>query len=269
MNLLAAIAESLPKGKADRVKELVAQALATGLAPEEILDGGLLRGMAGVSARWRNNEAHIPEVLIAARAMNAGLSLLRPRFAAGGDPARGRVVIGTVQGDLHDLGKNLVKTMMEARGLEVVDLGVDVSAARFARAAREEGADLLACSALLTTTMPELAGVVDALGREGLRGRVSLMVGGACVTERFARDIGADGWARDAAGAAEAAASLLAASRPPEARPGAREGGRRASRAAGLRARDPHPPSGATPCTSKSSPSPIRRTSSSATRRIR
>ncbi len=204
-----AIAESVQKGKATRVKELVAEALAIGLTPAQVLDAGLLAGMNEVSSKFRNNELYIPEVLIAARAMNAGLALLRPLLVAPGAAIRGRVVIGTVKGDLHDLGKNLVKLMMEARGLEVIDLGVDVPAARFVQAARDRRADIVACSALLTTTMPEMAVVTRALADARLRGRVRIMLGGAPLTEPDARALGGDAYSPNAAGAAEAALALL------------------------------------------------------------
>jgi 5-methyltetrahydrofolate--homocysteine methyltransferase len=208
-----AIAESLQKGKASRVKELVQRALAAGISPEEILDRGLMPGMGVVSRKFRNNEAYVPEVLIAARAMNAGLALIKPLLAADGERVQGRVVIGTVKGDLHDIGKNLVKAMMEARGFEVVDLGVDVTAARFVHAAQQHRADIVACSALLTTTMNEMGSVIEALESAGLRGRVKTMVGGAPVSEAFSRAVGADAWSPNAAGAAEEAVTLVSNTR--------------------------------------------------------
>jgi corrinoid protein of di/trimethylamine methyltransferase len=204
-----AIADALQKGKANRVKELVQQAVAAGATPEHVLERGLMAGMAVVSRKFRNHEAFVPEVLIAARAMNAGLALLEPLLVFPDARFQGRVVIGTVRGDLHDIGKNLVKTMMEARGFDVIDLGVDVPAARFAQAAREHQADLVACSALLTTTMTEMRSVVEAIGRAGLRGRVKTMVGGAPIDEAFSRSVGADAWSPNAVGAAEAAIALL------------------------------------------------------------
>jgi corrinoid protein of di/trimethylamine methyltransferase len=209
-----AIAENLQKGKANRVKELIQQALAGGAIPEDVLERGLMAGMGIVSRKFRNNEAYVPEVLIAARAMNAGLALLKPLLAVGSTLVQGRVVIGTVKGDLHDIGKNLVKTMMEAQGFEVVDLGVDVSASRFVQEAHRHRADIVACSALLTTTMPEMHNVIDALARAGLRGRVKTMVGGAPVNEAFSRSVGADAWSPNAADAAQAAVALLSRSRP-------------------------------------------------------
>jgi corrinoid protein of di/trimethylamine methyltransferase len=215
------IAENLQKGKADRVRDLVQQALAAGTSPEDVLERGLMAGMGVVSRKFRNNEVYVPEVLIAARAMNAGLALLKPLLAPGSALVRGRVVIGTVKGDLHDIGKNLVKTMMQARGFEVVDLGVDVSASRFAQAASRHRADIVACSALLTTTMEEMGKVMEALDRAGLRGRVKTMVGGAPVNEAFSRSVGADAWAPNAARAAEAASALLSP-QPPCARSGGR-----------------------------------------------
>ncbi|HVO20208.1 MAG TPA: corrinoid protein [Anaeromyxobacter sp.] len=209
MGFIEAIAENVQKGKASGVKDLVGQALAAGATPKAVLDEGLLAGMAEVSRKFCNNELYIPEILIAARAMNAGLALLRPHFAVTGPEVVGRVIIGTVKGDLHDLGKNLVKLMMEARGFEVIDLGVDVPAARFAQAASERRADIVACSALLTTTMHEMGAVMDALARAGLRGRVKTMVGGAPIDDAFSRSLGADAYAPNAASAAQAALALL------------------------------------------------------------
>jgi 5-methyltetrahydrofolate--homocysteine methyltransferase len=209
VELAGAIAEGVQKGKAARVKELVAQALASGLSPDRVLDEGLLAGMNEVSLKFRNNELYIPEVLIAARAMNAGMALLQPLLVAPQAAIRGRVVIGTVKGDLHDLGKNLVKLMMEARGLEVIDLGVDVPASRFVQVARERRADIVACSALLTTTMPEMAVVMQALAEARLRGQVRTLLGGAPVTAEDARAMGADAYSPNASGAADAALALL------------------------------------------------------------
>jgi corrinoid protein of di/trimethylamine methyltransferase len=214
MGRFEAIAENLQKGKASRVKELVQQALAEGAGPDEILEEGLLFGMAMVGQKFRNNEVYIPEVLIAARAMNAGAALLRPLLTTTGERASGTVVIGTMKGDLHDIGKNLVKMMMEARGLEVIDLGVDVPAARFVQAAGDGRADIVACSALLTTTMLEMEAVVVGLGRAGLRGKVKTMVGGAPVNQGFSQRIGADLYAPNAVAAAEAAVALLAGAPP-------------------------------------------------------
>jgi corrinoid protein of di/trimethylamine methyltransferase len=213
VEILEAIAENLQRGRANRVKELIQQALANGDSPEDVLERGLMAGMGVVSRKFRNNEAYVPEVLIAARAMNAGLSILKPLLAVEGALFQGRVVIGTVKGDLHDIGKNLVKAMMEARGFEVVDLGVDVSASKFAQAAQRHRADLVACSALLTTTMTEMKGVMEALAVAGVRGRVKTMVGGAPVTQAFAREVGADAWSPNAVTAADAAIALLAPTR--------------------------------------------------------
>ena len=156
METLSAISENLQKGKANVVKELVQAALDSGIAAETILEEGLLSGMDIIGTKFKNNEIYVPEVMIAARAMTAGMEVLKPVLAETGVKSRGKVVIGTVKGDLHDIGKNLVKMMMEGKGIEVIDLGTDVSAERFINAALENGARIIACSALLTTTMPEM-----------------------------------------------------------------------------------------------------------------
>lgn len=205
MSILTEISESLQKGKAKAVKELVTQALDEGISPEEILEGGLLDGMGIIGDKFKNNEVYVPEVLIAARAMNAGSEILKPRLVEGGIQAKGKVVIGTVRGDLHDIGKNLVKMMMEGKGLEVIDLGTDVSPEQFIGAYKENSADIIACSALLTTTMNEIKNVVDACVAQGIRDEVTIMIGGAPVTQNFCESVGADIYTPDAASAADAA----------------------------------------------------------------
>jgi len=204
------ISESLQKGKAKDVEALVSQAVAENVTAKEILEQGLMAGMAVVGERFKKNEIFVPEVLIAARAMNAGMKILKPLLASAGVKARGTVVIGTVKGDLHDIGKNLVAMMMEGAGLKVVDLGTDVSPERFVEAAKAENANVIACSALLTTTMTQMKNVVQAAETAGIRGQVKIMVGGAPVTESFCQSIGADKYSADAATAAEVAASLCA-----------------------------------------------------------
>lgn len=210
MELFEMISEKLQKGKAKEVKALVQQAIDEGLAPRDILEKGLLAGMNIVGEKFKTNEIFVPEVLVAARAMNQGTSLLKPLLAADGVKANGRVCIGTVQGDLHDIGKNLVKMMLEGKGLEVIDLGTDVSAETFVQTAKEQNCQIICCSALLTTTMGVMADVVKAAEAAGIRDQVKIMVGGAPVTEAFAQQIGADAYTSDAASAADQAAAFCA-----------------------------------------------------------
>jgi len=205
MSILEEISEKLQKGRAKEVKELVQKAIDDGMDAKTILDDGLLAGMSVIGEKFKNNEVYVPDVLIAARAMNAGAALLKPLLASSGVKATGKVILGTVKGDLHDIGKNLVKMMMEGKGLEVIDLGVDVPAERFVEAVKEHDAHIVACSALLTTTMVEMQTVIDALKNAGLRDKVKIMVGGAPVTESFCKSIGADIYTADAASAADAA----------------------------------------------------------------
>ena len=211
MEILQEMSELLQKGRAKQVKELVNQAIAEGLSAKDILEEGLLSGMGIIGEKFKNNEVFVPEVLVAARAMNAGVELLKPLLVSEGVASKGTVVLGTVKGDLHDIGKNLVKLMMEGKGLKVVDLGVDVSAEKFIAAAEENDADIIACSALLTTTMNEMKAVVDALSGTAIKDRVKVMVGGAPVTQAFCDSIGADCYTEDAASAADAALALCTA----------------------------------------------------------
>lgn len=203
--ILDDIAGRLQEGDEEQVPLLVSQALAEGLEPRKVLDEGLIAGMSAVGAKFREHEIFLPDVLLAAKAMHAGIDILKPRLAKEGMPSRGKVIIGTVQGDLHDIGKNLVSIMLRGAGFEVVDLGKDVSPERFAEAAEKEGADFIGMSALLTTTMPVMAQVVAALRSRGLAGKIKVMVGGAPVTQEFALEIGADLYAFDAASAVERA----------------------------------------------------------------
>ena len=209
MEILNDISTLLQQGRAPKVKEKVQEALDQGISAKDILEEGLLSGMSVIGEKFKNNEVYVPEVLIAARAMNAGVALLKPYLVDAGVEAKGTVVIGTVKGDLHDIGKNLVKMMMEGKGLNVVDLGVDVSAEQFVSAAKENNADIIACSALLTTTMTEMKNVVDAVKAESLD--VKVMVGGAPVSPAFAEKIGADGYTRNAIEAVEFAKKLVGA----------------------------------------------------------
>ncbi|NLM77667.1 MAG: cobalamin-binding protein [Ruminococcaceae bacterium] len=211
MELLGKISEALQKGKAKDVKELVQQALDAGAEPQDVLNEGLLSGMNEVGIKFKNNEVYVPDVLIAARAMKAGTEILKPLLVAGGIKAKGKVVIGTVKGDLHDIGKNLVAMMMEGQGLEIIDAGTDVAPEKFISLAIENDAQIIACSALLTTTMGEMKAVVEAAQAAGIRDKIVIMVGGAPVNETFAKTIGADIYTPDAASAAEEAAASLKA----------------------------------------------------------
>ena len=193
------------KGKVKMVKELVQQAINEGIPAQEILEKGLLAGMNVVGEKFKNNEVFVPAVLIAARAMNTGSAMLKPLLVQEGVEPAGRVCVGTVKGDLHDIGKNLVKMMMESKGLEVIDLGTDVSPETFVQTAIEKDCRVIGCSALLTTTMGVMADVVKAVDAAGLRGKVKVMIGGAPVTQSFCDQIGADAYTADAATAAEVA----------------------------------------------------------------
>ncbi len=211
MSILAEISQNLQQGRAKVVKELVTKAIEEGIDAKTILEQGLLDGMSIIGEKFKNDEVYVPEVLIAARAMKAGTELLQPLLASSGVQAKGKVVIGTVKGDLHDIGKNLVRMMMEGKGLEVYDIGIDVSADKFIEKANETGADIIACSALLTTTMPEIKTVVEEIEKAGIRSKVKIMIGGAPVTEAFCKQIGADIYTPDAATAAEVAVKLCTA----------------------------------------------------------
>ncbi len=211
MALLEQIAEQLIKGKRDDVKALVNQALAQKISAADILNKGLIAGMGVVGERFKNNEIYVPEVLIAARAMKAGSEILKPLLAASGVQPRGKVVIGTVKGDLHDIGKNLVAMMMEGAGFQVIDQGVDVSVEKFINAARDNKAEIIAASALLTTTMTGMKDLVEAVRASDIGDAVKVLVGGAPVTQAYCDEIGADGYAPDAASAADLAKNFVAA----------------------------------------------------------
>lgn len=211
MSILEDISAALQAGRAPKVKELIQQALDAGESAKDILENGLLSGMSVVGEKFKNNEVFVPEVLIAARAMNAGVGVLKPYLATAGVESRGKAVIGTVKGDLHDIGKNLVKLMLEGKGLTVIDLGVDVSADTFVQAAIDNDADLICCSALLTTTMGEMKHVVEVASEKGIRDKVKIMIGGAPITQSFCDSIGADCYTADAASAADAALAFCEA----------------------------------------------------------
>ena len=208
MSVLQEISALLQQGRAPKVKELVNQAIEEGISPKQILDEGLLVGMNIVGEKFKNNEVFVPEVLIAARAMNAGVEILKPHLVSEGIESKGTVVLGTVKGDLHDIGKNLVKLMLEGKGLNVIDLGVDVAPETFVEKAKEVDAQIICCSALLTTTMGEMKNVVEKAKEEGIRDNVKIMVGGAPVTQQFCESIGADVYTLDAASAADAALEI-------------------------------------------------------------
>ncbi|HOB08502.1 MAG: corrinoid protein [Limnochordia bacterium] len=210
MSILNEISLKLQQGNASAVKELVQQAIDEGFSAQEILEKGLMAGMDVVGVKFKNNEIFVPEVLIAARAMNAGTALLKPLLVSDDVKAKGKVVLGTVKGDLHDIGKNLVRMMMEGKGLEVIDLGIDVPVEKFIETAVQEQAQIIACSALLTTTMNEMKLIVEAAKTAGIRDKVKIMIGGAPVTDQFRASIGADLYAPDAASAAEVAVQACA-----------------------------------------------------------
>jgi len=205
------LAEAIINGNRDRARALTERALADKVDPQRLINEGLIAGMSVVGEKFKNNEFYVPEVLIAARAMHASLDLLRPLIAEHGIEPVGRVAIGTVKGDLHDIGKNLVAMMLEGAGYEVNDLGVDVKPEQFIEAIKEKKAQIVALSALLTTTMPGMADTIKALNEAKVRNRVKVMIGGAPVTQSYADEIGADGYAPDAASAVDKANELLAA----------------------------------------------------------
>ncbi len=208
---LQALAEMVINGNRDEVTRMVQEAVDEGVSPESIVNEALIAGMNEVGRRFKANEFYVPEVLIAARAMHAGMDIVKPLLAESGVQPRGVVAVGTVQGDLHDIGKNLVAMMLEGGGYEVVDLEVDVTADAFVAAVSEHSPNILALSALLTTTMPAMQTTIDALSAAGVRDSVKVMIGGAPVTQAYADEIGADGYAPDAASAVDLANELAPA----------------------------------------------------------
>jgi 5-methyltetrahydrofolate--homocysteine methyltransferase len=212
MRTLTEISAGVEAGDSARVKELIRRALAQGHRPEKILDDALVPGMSAVGEKFKKNEVFIPEVLIASRAMNVGLDILRPLFSPDRAILRGRIILATVKGDLHDIGKKIVGMMLEGAGYEVTDLGVDVSAVKILRAVKTDRPTVLGLSALLTTTMSYMRDVVEAVEHSRLRKRVRIVIGGAPVTRSYADEIGADGYAPDAASALEMVKRLLARS---------------------------------------------------------
>ena len=209
MDIYQEIAAGVEKGDADLVKSLTEKALAQNLPAEAILNRGLVSGMNVIGEKFKNMEVFIPEVLVSARAMSAGMEILKPRLVEAKVKFKGRVVIGTVRGDLHDIGKNIVAMMLKGAGYDVFDLGADVSKEKFLDSIKKENADILGMSALLTTTMTYMKEVIDELGRENLRKKVKIIVGGAPLTQAYAEKIGADGYAPDAAVAVDMTNGLL------------------------------------------------------------
>ena len=207
--ILQQIADDLYDGKNTEVADLTQQALDTGLTAAEVLNGGLVAGMDRVGVDFKNGDLFVPEVLIAARAMHAGMDILRPLLAESDVPSAGKVVLGTVEGDLHDIGKNLVAMMLEGGGFNVVDLGIDIAPEKFVEAVKAEQPDLVGMSTLLTTTMPSIEKTLDALKTAGVRGSIKVMIGGAPVTQEYADKVGADGYAADAASAVDVARALM------------------------------------------------------------
>lgn len=207
---LDVISEALQRGDAEKVEELVKKSLEENLTPKKILEDGLIKGMGIIGAKFKKNEVYVPEVLIAARAMHAGMNILKPKLIETGVENIGIVAIGTVKGDLHDIGKNLVKMMLVGAGFEVIDLGIDVSVDKFVEAVKEHKPNIIAMSALLTTTMVNMVEVIKALEAAGLREKVKIMIGGAPITQNYADQIGADGYSPDAASAVDNAKTFIA-----------------------------------------------------------
>ncbi len=209
MEVLQKIFEELQKGNFKDMPRLIQEALDEGISPSKILSDGLVAGMDVVGEKFRSDEIFMPEVLISARAMQAGMDVLRPKLIETGAKLAGKIVLGTVKGDLHDIGKNLVSMLLEGAGYQVIDLGTDVPTEKFVDAVKSNHPNILGLSALLTTTMPMMKAAIESLIEAGVRDRIKIMVGGAPVTEKFAKDIGADGYAPDAASAVAKARELI------------------------------------------------------------
>jgi len=203
------LAQAIIGGKAPVAKQLTEEAVKEGIAPQKILSDGLIAGMSVVGQKFKNNEFYVPEVLIAARAMQQSMHILKPLLAETGAKPIGKVIIGTVEGDLHDIGKNLVAMMLEGAGFEIHDLGVNVKPETFVQEANNVGADIVGMSALLTTTMPAMEKTIAQFKEQSARDNVKILIGGAPVTQEFAERIGADGYAADAATAVDVAKSLV------------------------------------------------------------
>jgi corrinoid protein of di/trimethylamine methyltransferase len=210
MHILDQIAENLELGDDEQVAELTTQAIQQNLTGQQILNDGLLKGMGVIGSQFKNHEIFLPDVLLAARAMHAGMGLIKPLLIHAGIPAKETIVLGTVQGDLHDIGKNLVAIVLKGAGYEIVDLGTDVSPEKFIRAVREHNSPIIGISALLTTTMPMMKDVVELFKQEDLYGKVKIVIGGAPVTQEYADKIGADAYAYDGSNAVQKIEALLA-----------------------------------------------------------
>lgn len=209
MELLQEIANCIINGKAPDTEQLVQKALDAGIPVRDVLNEGMIAGMDVVGQKFKNNEFYVPEVLIAARAMKTGMKLLKPRFAEAGVEPIAKLALGTVKGDLHDIGKNLVAMMLEGAGFEIIDVGVDVTSEKFAAAIKENNAQVIGMSALLTTTMLNMKSTIEALKNDGIRNSIKVIIGGAPVTQSYADEIGADGYAADAATAVTEVKRLL------------------------------------------------------------
>jgi 5-methyltetrahydrofolate--homocysteine methyltransferase len=209
MEIIKRILEELLDGEADKIELLTQEALKQGLSPETILKEGLIAGMNVIGEKFKQGELFVPEVLLAARAMQAGMNILKPRLVQTGVNPAGRIIIGTVKGDLHDIGKNLVAMMLEGAGFEIIDLGIDTAPERFIEEIKAKKPQILAMSALLTTTLPMMKTTIDLLKAQSLRDSVKVLVGGAPLSQRYADEIGADGYAPDAVSAVDKAKELL------------------------------------------------------------
>ena len=209
MSYLEELGNAVIKGNVAEVQDLTNRALDNDAEPMEIIQEGLIKGMNVVGQRFKKGDMFVPEVLMAAKAMKGGMNIVKPLVVEGDMPSAGKVMLGTVSGDLHDIGKNLVGMLMESGGLELVNLGVDITAEEFANEVKEHKPDVLGMSALLTTTMLEMKNTIEVLEEEGLRDDLKIIIGGAPVTQDFADEIGADGWAPDAASAKDLAVELM------------------------------------------------------------
>ncbi len=209
MTIIEKIADEVQKGNSEPVEALVNEALSQEIPADTIMDDGLVEGMNIVSEKFKNNECFIPEVLVSAKAMTVGLGILKPLLAEKNVKPLGKIVIGTIQGDLHDIGKNIISMLLQGAGFEIIDLGADVQVDRFVESAKDENADLLGMSALLTTTMLNMKTVIQGLKEAGIRESVKVIIGGAPVTQAYADQIGADGYAADAATGVDVAKKLL------------------------------------------------------------
>ncbi len=209
MKILREISENVERGDSAAVKELTNRAISDRIPVEEILNKGLIKGMDAVGVKFKRNEIFIPEVLISSRAMKAGMDILNPFLEDSPSKRKGKIVIGTVKGDLHDIGKKIVVMILESEGYEIIDLGIDVSKAKFISAVKKKQPDVVGMSALLTTTMIYMREVIEAIVKSDLRQKIKIIVGGGPVTKAFANEIGADGYARDAYAAAELLNKLL------------------------------------------------------------